>query len=72
MLKQHTIEEDFDHFLAYSGLAAESNETKAKLFLAYEANWKPSPEVDAANTFGCNSVDELHVCHECGGSGLRG
>lgn len=35
----HTLEQDFEHFLAYSGFAVETEEVKAKLFQAYEANW---------------------------------
>lgn len=40
----HTIQEDFEHFLAYSGFAVETEEVKAKLFQAYEANWEPAKQ----------------------------
>lgn len=35
----HTVQDDFEHFLAYSGFAVETEEVKTKLFQAYEANW---------------------------------
>jgi len=37
----HTIQEDFDHFLSYSGYWQESAEVKEKLFKAFEAAWEP-------------------------------
>jgi hypothetical protein len=35
----HTIQEDFDHFLSYSGNSFETENIKRELFKAYEANW---------------------------------
>ena len=44
----HTIEEDFEHFLSYSGLSSESAKVKDKLFKAYETNWmNTDPEIMA-------------------------
>ena len=37
----HTMQEDFEHFLSYSGLWREPDEIKAKLFQAFEAAWEP-------------------------------
>jgi hypothetical protein len=36
------MEEDFQHFLSYSGLSSESPETIEKLHRAFEAAWEPS------------------------------
>jgi hypothetical protein len=33
----HTVREDFEHFLSYSGLWSEEQSVKDKLFMAYEA-----------------------------------
>jgi hypothetical protein len=37
-----SLDEDFDHFLAYSGLHAESDDVKAKIKIAYADQWAPS------------------------------
>ena len=39
----HTCEEDFQHFLSYSGLRSEPPDVIEKLRKAYEAAWEPSP-----------------------------
>ncbi|MDP1624467.1 MAG: hypothetical protein Q8L64_01730 [bacterium] len=36
----HTVQEDFEHFLSYSGLFSEDQSVKDKLFLAFEAAWR--------------------------------
>lgn len=35
----HTLQQDFEHFLSYSGLSSESEDVRAKLLVAYTANW---------------------------------
>lgn len=43
----HTLEDDFAHFLAYSGLTEASEEEKAKYRRGFVAAWRPlerSPE----------------------------
>ena len=35
----HTIEEDFDHYLAYSNQHGAESSLKEKLFKAFEASW---------------------------------
>jgi hypothetical protein len=37
----HTLDEDFDHFVAYSGFHNESADVLAKIKIAYAENWKP-------------------------------
>ena len=37
----HTAQEDFEHFLSYSGLWREHQDTKNLLWKAYEAAWSP-------------------------------
>ena len=37
----HTAQEDFEHFLSYSGLWKKDQETKSILWKAYEAAWSP-------------------------------
>lgn len=37
----HTLDEDFDHFLSYSGLHGESDDVKAKIKIGYADQWKP-------------------------------
>jgi hypothetical protein len=53
----HSLEQDFEHFLSYSGLSAESEDLRSKLLMAYEANWKASEEL--AEWRFTNKVDEL-------------
>ena len=50
MSNAHTMEQDFEHFLAYSGFASEPAETIEKLKVAYEANWSPTPLHPVATT----------------------
>jgi hypothetical protein len=37
----HTMEEDFQHFLTYSGLGNEPPEVIEKMRLAFSAAWEP-------------------------------
>jgi len=39
---EHTMQEDFEHFMSYSGLWRETDEVKAKLLLAFDAAWTPT------------------------------
>lgn len=39
---KHTVEEDFEHFLSYSGYWKEDEETKIKLMDAFKAAWEPA------------------------------
>jgi hypothetical protein len=39
---EHTVQEDFEHFLSYSGLWREEQPVKDKLFIAYESAWQSS------------------------------
>ena len=38
---EHTAQDDFNHFLSYSGHWQDSEETKAALFEAFLAAWEP-------------------------------
>jgi hypothetical protein len=40
----HTVEEDFEHFLSYSGLRSQPQETIDKLFKAFVAAWEPKEQ----------------------------
>ena len=40
--REHTVQEDFEHFLSYSGLWSKEQPIKDKLFTAYEAAWESS------------------------------
>jgi len=37
----HTVDEDFDHFLSYSGMRNEPQDTLRKLYIAFKAAWDP-------------------------------
>lgn len=54
----HTLEEDFQHFLSYTGLASESADTIDKVRIGFAENWKPHSKLPpVASTVG----DELIV-----------
>ena len=56
---EHTVQEDFEHFLSYSGLSGESQETIAKLRRVYDADREREAALLAA---GNAMADELRSC----------
>lgn len=47
---EHTVSDDFEHFLSYSGFHAEPPHIIEKLKRAYEAAWEPAPKVNVTGT----------------------
>ena len=43
-MPQHTMEEDFQHFLRYSGLRNEPPDVIEKMRKAFDAAWEPKPK----------------------------
>ena len=63
-MPKHTImQEDFGHFLTYTGMSKEPEEIKSKLLSAYEANWIPADAMDAiAAARAEGTADERERC----------
>ena len=63
---EHTVQEDFEHFMSYSGMLQEEQSVKDKLFIAYEAAWRsgrPTPRaLDWAYCEHCKSNTVYDGC----------
>jgi hypothetical protein len=58
-----TLQQDFEHFLSYSGLASESEDVRAKLLVAYTANWSVLGKGSAVQRL---MHERDMAIHECG------
>ena len=47
----HTVEEDFEHFLSYSGLRNNPQDVVEKMKIAFEAAWSPNHVCQDSPTF---------------------
>ena len=55
----HTVREDFQHFLAYSGMGLESEAKQELMFKAFEAAWRPDP-INGDTSDGYHTFNELY------------
>jgi len=54
----HTVDEDFEHFLSYSGMRNEPQDTLRKLYLAFKAAWDPCQSAQQRRAAELPSSDE--------------
>ena len=70
----HTMEEDFQHFLSYSGLREESPETIEKMRKAYFGAWEPKLRTcccipnQSRLDLGCRNLDTYQIWY---GNGIE-
>lgn len=55
----HTVHEDFEHFLSYSGLRKEPQSVIDKMRMAFEAAWEPAAQHRVNPTVLCTCLYEV-------------